>query len=84
MDRWFPRKVKCQGILLLLSGGVLMGRLGHLNLIVFFEFYLATAFVLSTASRLRQYLAVLGLVAQACPCAGRGCFGCWRSTMVCS
>lgn len=36
--------------------------MGDLNLIHFFSFYLAAAFLLSTAQRVRQYLAILALV----------------------
>ncbi len=39
-----------------------MSHLGDLNLIHFFDFYLAATFLLSTASRIRQYGAVLALV----------------------
>jgi hypothetical protein len=39
-----------------------MTRLWDLNLIHFFEFYLAVAFLASTVMRLRQYEAVVGLV----------------------
>jgi hypothetical protein len=39
-----------------------MSQLRDLNLIHFFDFYLAVTFVLSTASRIRQYSAVLALV----------------------
>jgi hypothetical protein len=39
-----------------------MSGLRDLNLIHFFDFYLATTFLLSTAVRVRQYLAVVGLV----------------------
>lgn len=39
-----------------------MAWLWDLNLIRFFDFYLALAFLLSTALRVRQYRAVLGLV----------------------
>jgi hypothetical protein len=39
-----------------------MSHLGNLNLIHFFDFYLAGTFLLSTAGRIRQYSAVLALV----------------------
>jgi hypothetical protein len=39
-----------------------MSRIGDLSLIHLFDFYLATTFLLSTASRVRQYSAVLALV----------------------
>ncbi len=39
-----------------------MSRIADLNLIHFFDFYLATTFLLSTAARVRQYAAVLALV----------------------
>jgi hypothetical protein len=39
-----------------------MSRLWDLNLIHFFDFYLATAFLLSTANRIRQYRIILALV----------------------
>lgn len=39
-----------------------MSRFWDLNLIHFFDFYLATTFLLSTATRVRQYAAVLALV----------------------
>src|SRR3712207_6283001 len=39
-----------------------MSGLWDLNLIYFFDFYLATAFLLSTANRIRLYLAILALV----------------------
>ena len=39
-----------------------MTSLRDLSLIPFFDFYLATMFLLSAAQRVRQYLAVLGLV----------------------
>ncbi len=39
-----------------------MVRLGDLNLIRFFDFYLAVAFLVSTAMRLRQYEAVVRLI----------------------
>jgi hypothetical protein len=42
-----------------------MGGLWDLNLIHFFDFYLATTFLLSTAARVRQYAAVLALVRSA-------------------
>jgi hypothetical protein len=43
-------------------GGPAMSGLRDLNLIHFFDFYLATTFLLSTAARVRQYAAVLALV----------------------
>jgi hypothetical protein len=49
----------------ILSGaacGAVMGGLGNVNLIRLFDFYLATTFLLSTATRIRQYAAVLGVV----------------------
>jgi hypothetical protein len=39
-----------------------MGGIWDLNLILFFDFYLAATFLLSTAARVRQYAAVLALV----------------------
>src|SRR5438270_779648 len=39
-----------------------MSGIWDLNLIHFFDFYLATTFLLSTANRVRQYSAVLALV----------------------
>ncbi len=42
-----------------------MSGLGDLNLIRLFDFYLATTFLLSTAARVRQYAAVLGVVRSA-------------------
>jgi hypothetical protein len=44
------------------AGGGLMSGIWDLNLIHLFDFYLAVTFLLSTAARLRQYGAVLGLV----------------------
>jgi hypothetical protein len=42
-------------------GGAVMSGLWDLNLIRLFDFYLATTFLLSTAVRIRQYAAVLGV-----------------------
>src|SRR5262249_2576496 len=42
--------------------GAVMSRISDLNLIHLFDFYLATTFLLSTASRIRQYSAILALV----------------------
>jgi hypothetical protein len=39
-----------------------MSGLGNLNLIRLFDFYLTTTFLLSTAARIRQYAAVLGVM----------------------
>jgi hypothetical protein len=39
-----------------------MSAIGHLNLIDLFDFYLAATFLISTAVRVRQYSAILGLV----------------------
>jgi hypothetical protein len=44
------------------AGGAVMSGLWGLNLIRLFDFYLATTFLLSTAVRVRQYAAVLGVV----------------------
>jgi hypothetical protein len=44
------------------AGGGLMSGIWDLNLIRLFDFYLAATFLLSTAARLRQYAAVVGLV----------------------
>jgi hypothetical protein len=44
------------------AGEAVMGGIWDLNLIHLFDFYLATTFLLSTASRVRQYSAVLALV----------------------
>jgi hypothetical protein len=45
--------------------GAVMSELWDLNLIRLFDFYLATTFLLSTAVRVRQYAAVLGVVRSA-------------------
>jgi hypothetical protein len=50
------------GILSGAARGAVMSGLWHINLIRLFDFYLATIFLLSTAARIRQYTAVLGVV----------------------
>jgi hypothetical protein len=50
------------GLLSGAAGGAVMSRIADLNLIHFFDFYLATTFLLSTANRVRQYSTVLALV----------------------